>query len=247
MPEGPSIVILKDLIKELHLGKPEVLEVNGNAKNFDKDRLLHEKIADFKSWGKHFLICFKDFTVRIHFMLFGTYLINERKKTRLTLGLVFKKDELNFYTCKVDLLEGNVKEHYNWENDIMADEWNSKSAIKKLKEIPEALVCDVLLDQQIFSGVGNIIKNEVLYRIRVHPLTKIKNLTPAKLKALVTEARNYSFDFLKWKKENTLSKHWEVYSQKECPRKHSIEKKELGKTHRQTYYCEKCQKLYHKT
>jgi len=244
MPEGPSIVILKDLIKALHLGKPEVLEVTGNAKNFDTDRLLHEKIQDFKSWGKHFLICFNDFTVRIHFMLFGSYLINERKKAPLKLGLVFKKDELNFYTCKVDLLEGNVKNHYNWENDVMADEWDSSAAIKKLKEKPQALVCDVLLDQQIFSGVGNIIKNEVLYRTRIHPLTKIENLPPAKLKAMVKEARNYSFDFLKWKKEYKLSKHWEVYSQKECPLKHQIEKEELGKTHRQTYFCKKCQKLY---
>jgi len=242
MPEGPSIVILKDLIKALHLGKPEVLEVAGNA-NFDKDRLLHEKIQDFKSWGKHFLICFNDFTIRIHFMLFGSYLINERKKAPLKLGLIFKKDELNFYTCKVDLLEGNVKKHYHWENDVMADEWDSSAAIKKLKEKPQALVCDVLLDQQIFSGVGNIIKNEVLYRTRIHPLTKIENLPPAKLKVLVKEARNYSFDFLKWKNENTLSTHWEVYSKIGCPLKHKMEKKELGKTHRQTYFCKKCQKL----
>lgn len=243
MPEGPSIVILKDLIKELHLGKPEVLEVTGNVKNLDKDRLLHQKVEDFKSWGKHFLICFNDFTIRIHFMLFGTYLINARKKTPVKLGLVFSKDELNFYTCKVDLLEGNVSIHYSWENDVMADEWNSRTAIKKLKANPEALVCDTLLDQQIFSGVGNIIKNEVLYRTRIHPLTKIENLSPAKLKALVNEARNYSFDFLKWKKENTLSKHWEIYNQKECPLKHKIDKKELGRTHRQTYFCKKCQKL----
>jgi endonuclease VIII len=244
MPEGPSIIILKNLINELHLGKPELLEVRGNVKNFDKDRLLHQKVEDFKSWGKHFLVCFKDFTVRIHFMLFGSYLINERKKIPVKLGLIFKKDELNFYTCKVDLLEGNVKEHYTWENDVMADEWSSRSAIKKLKENPQALVCDILLDQQIFSGVGNIIKNEVLYLTRIHPLNKIGNLPPVKLKALVKEARNYSFDFLKWKKENTLSKHWQVYSQKECPLKHKIEKKVLGKTHRQTYFCGICQRNF---
>jgi endonuclease-8 len=217
--------------------------VEGNSK-LDIQRLSGKKIVDFKSWGKHFLICFKDFTIRIHFMLFGSYLINARKKTPLKLGIVFKKDELNFYTCKVDLLEGNVKEHYSWENDVMADEWNSKAAIKKLKDKPQAMVCDVLLDQQIFSGVGNIIKNEVLYRTRIHPLNKVEDLSPVKLKALVNEARNYSFDFLKWKKENTLSKHWEVYNQKVCPLKHKIDKKELGKTHRQTYFCKKCQKIY---
>ncbi|MBC6109398.1 DNA-formamidopyrimidine glycosylase family protein [Pedobacter fastidiosus] len=244
MPEGPSIVILKELIAELHLHKPEIIEVAGNVKTIDKDRLLHQKIQEFRSWGKHFLICFNDFTIRIHFMLFGTYLINDTKKTALKLGLTFKKDELNFYTCKVDLLEGKADVLYDWTTDIMADEWDSKKAIKKLKEDPESYVCDILLDQHIFAGVGNIIKNEILYRSRIHPLSKIKDLPPAKIKELIKEARHYSFDFLKWKKENTLSKHWEVYSQKLCPNGHPIEKKELGKTHRQSYYCSICQKKY---
>ncbi|HRO68823.1 MAG TPA: hypothetical protein PK951_00545 [Chitinophagaceae bacterium] len=38
------------------------------------------------------------------------------------------------------------------------------------------MVCDALLDQEIFSGVGNIIKNEVLYRIRVHPESLIGDI-----------------------------------------------------------------------
>lgn len=244
MPEGPSIVILKDLIKDLNLTKPEVLEVAGNVNTIDKGRLLHKKIISFKSWGKHFLICFDGFTVRIHFMLFGTYLINESKKTPLKLGITLKNDRLNFYTCKIDLLEGSVSDYYDWRTDVMADEWDEKEVTKRLKLIPDENICDVLLDQQVFSGVGNIIKNEVLYRSRVHPLTKVGNLPRAKLKELVKEARNYSFDFLKWKKENTLSKHWEVYQQKHCQKKHKIVKKEIGKTHRQTYFCTECQTKY---
>lgn len=31
-----------------------------------------------------------------------------------------------------------------------------KKVIKKLKEFPEELMCDALLDQDIFAGVGNI-------------------------------------------------------------------------------------------
>jgi len=244
MPEGPSIVILKDLVKGLHLNNSEVLGVSGNVKTIDKDSILHQKIKDFKSWGKHFLICFEDFTIRIHFMLFGTYLINDTKKTPLKLGLTFKKDQLNFYTCKIDLLEGDVNQHYDWKVDVMSDEWDSKLAIKKLKELPGSAVCDVLLNQNIFAGVGNIIKNEILYRTRIHPLSKIEHLPPTKLKELVKEARHYSFDFLAWKKENKLSRNWKVYHRTECPNGHPIIKEELGKTHRQTYYCAKCQKKY---
>ncbi len=42
----------------------------------------------------------------------------------------------------------------------MNDTWDSKAAKKKLLLLPNTLVCDALLDQQIFSGVGNIIKSE---------------------------------------------------------------------------------------
>lgn len=244
MPEGPSIVILKDLIADLHLGKPEVLEVAGNVKTIDKDKLLHQKIKAFKSWGKHFLICFDDFTVRIHFMLFGTYLINETKKTALKLGLTLKSDQLNFYTCKIDLLEGDINTHYDWKADVMSEHWNPKLAMEKLQETKQSYICDVLLNQDIFAGVGNIIKNEVLYRTSVHPLSKIEDIPAKKLNEIIKEAQHYAFDFLKWKKEDTLSKHWEVYQQKKCAKNHQIVKREMGKTNRQTYFCKECQKKY---
>ncbi len=44
----------------------------------------------------------------------------------------------------------------------------------------------------MFAGVGNIIKNEVLFRIRVHPCSKVGALPPAKLPKMVEEARIYN-------------------------------------------------------
>jgi len=107
------------------------------------------------------------------------------------------------------------------------------------------MVCDALLDQTIFAGVGNIIKNEVLFRIKVNPKTRVGKLPSKKLTALIKEARQYSFDFLEWKKHYVLKKHWLVHTKKICPRDGSyIIKEYLGKTNRRTFYCKKCQKLY---
>ena len=112
--------------------------------------------------------------------------------------------------------------------------------------MPEELVCDALLDQDIFAGVGNIIKNEVLFRIRVHPESRVGALPPRKLTELIKEARNYSFDFLKWKKAFELKKHWLANAKKECPRDHIplVKIKHLGKRKRRAFFCNKCQKLY---
>ncbi len=69
-----------------------------------------------------------------------------------------------------------------------------RAARHKLRAMPDTLVCDALLDQNVFAGVGNIIKNEVLFRIGVHPLSTIGGLPVAKLQAMVREARVCSFD-----------------------------------------------------
>jgi endonuclease-8 len=244
MPEGPSIVILKELLLPLHLEGNSIIAVSGNT-SIEKERLLTEPLQEFKSWGKHFLICFKTFTLRVHFMLFGTYRINERKETTPRISLQFEDAEINFYTCSLLFIEGDINLVYDWSADVMSDQWDEKAALKKLKNIPETLVCDALLDQQIFAGVGNIIKNEVLYRIKVHPASRIGALPPVKLKSLVQEARNYSFEFLQWKKEYTLKKHWLAHTKRICLRCNlPIHKEYLGKTNRRTFFCTNCQKLY---
>ena len=107
MPEGPSIVILQEDVP-LFKGM-KVVSVSGNSKQ-DIQRLANKKIVDFKSWGKHFLICFESFTVKIHFILFGSYRVNESKESTPRLSLKFKKEELNFYACSVQFIKEPLDE-----------------------------------------------------------------------------------------------------------------------------------------
>ena len=245
MPEGPSIFILKELITPLFKGK-KIIKAFGNAK-IDMTLLNGEKITDIRCWGKQLLIYTRDSIVRVHLLMFGSYSIDENNKPArsLRLALEFSRHTIFFYTCSVKLLSRDADQLYDWQADVMSKEWNPLKARKKLKAIPNAIVCDALLDQQIFSGVGNIIKNEVLYRIKLHPENLIKQIPPLKLSALVKEARNYSFDFLKWKKEFTLRKHWLAHTKKTCLRCDlPLNKKYCGKTKRRTFFCNGCQVRY---
>lgn len=242
MPEGPSIVIAKEAMMPFK-GK-KIISATGNSK-IDIERLNGKKIIDFKSWGKHLLLCFDGFTIRIHFLMFGTYYINSTKNSSPRLSLQFKQGEINFYTCAIKMIEEPLDEVYDWSGDVLNDAWDPKSARKKLKANPDMMVTDALLDQTIFSGVGNIIKNEVLYRIKVHPKNRVGDLPPKKLTEMINEARNYSFDFLQWKKEFTLKKHWLAHTKKTCARDGSkIIKEYLGTTQRRTFFCNTCQVLY---
>ena len=240
--EGPSLVILKESVKSFK--RKKILAASGTAK-IETEELIGQKIVDFKTWGKHFLIVFKKFSFRLHFLMFGSYRINERKLATPRLSLQFDEGELNFYTCSVVKIEDELDNIYDWAGDVMNIQWNPAKARRKIKLRPEATVSDILLDQTIFAGVGNIIKNEVLFRIQVHPESVIKSLPVRKLTALIAEAKNYSFDFYRWKKLFVLRKHWLIYTKKKCPNcRGPVSKKYTGLTKRRSFFCERCQILY---
>src|SRR3984957_20119598 len=142
MPEGPSIVILKELAAPF--SRKKVLAVSGNTK-IEKDLALGKTVLSFKSWGKYFLICFKGFTIKIHFLLFGSYRINEEREMEPRLSLKFKNGVLNFYACSVKILEGDLDKIYDWSADVMSDTWDAKAAKRKLLQKPKTLACDALL------------------------------------------------------------------------------------------------------
>ena len=246
MPEGPSIVILREQAAQF-AGK-KVLRVAGNSRVIDIARMQGRVVRRVCSWGKHFLLVFDGFALRVHFMLFGSYRVDERRENaspRLSLGFA-RNRELNFYACSLKYVEGDLDVVYDWSADVMADAWDPRKARRKLQAQPDTLACDALLDQTVFAGAGNIIKNEVLWRIRVHPESEVGALSPAKLRELVRQARDYSFDFYDWKKAYVLRKHYQVHTKTHCPRdgERLSFRAKLGRRQRRAFFCERCQKLY---
>jgi endonuclease-8 len=242
MPEGPSIRILKEETQQF--SGQQILAVSGNS-SIDIQRLQGKTITSFKTWGKHFLICFDDFTVKIHLLMFGTYRINDRKETTPRLSMVFANGELNFYTCSIKILEGDINLHYNWYEDVMNKNWSSEKAKESLNKIPNQMICDAVLDQNIFSGVGNIIKNEVLYRCYIHPESMVGKIPDDKLKEIIDECSIYSFQFLEWKKKFELKSHWLAHTKSLCRRCDlPLQKKYTGVKKRRSFFCINCQNLY---
>jgi len=123
--------------------------------------------------------------------------------------------------------------------------WDPQKAKLKLDAVPEKLICDALLEQDVFSGVGNIIKNEVLYRVYVHPESFTGKIPELKIREIIQEARTYCFEFLEWKKKYELKKHWLAHTKKICLRCNlPIIKKYTGVKKRRSFFCENCQVLH---
>lgn len=244
MPEGPSILLMKEAL-QCFCGQ-QVLDTTGNAK-FDIASLKGKTLLEIKTFGKQTYLVFDKVNVRIHLLMFGSYSVNEQTKPdeRLRLALYFRTGSMFFYTCSVKLLDNAYLSTIDWEADVLSDQWDPIKAEEKLQATPSMMVCDALMNQDIFSGVGNIIKNEVLFRIAVQPESLVGHLPQKKLKELIWEARHYSFEFLKWKREFVLKKHWQVHNKGICPKCGAkLIRKNTGLGKRRSFYCEKDQTLY---
>ena len=236
--EGPSIVILKEEVQQFK-GK-KINNATGYAK-LDYDLLKNKTIKNFKTWGKHFLIVLPDCTLRIHFLLFGTYFINTRKKTNPKLALTFSNGSLNCYVCSAKIITEPVNKIYDWQLDLLSTRWSFTKVKKLVLEQKDKMICDVILDPNIFAGAGNVIKNEALYRAGVHPESITGAIPIKKLNELIQAVHSYTHDFLKWKKKNLLSKNWKVYCHKTCAEcGGEVLKKYDGKLKRRSFICKKC-------
>jgi len=243
MPEGPTIVLMKEDLQKF-VGE-KVTEVIG-SEVLETSEIKGEILREIKTFGKQTFLIFDTIIFKVHLMMFGSYSLYKRKDIdTLRLGLTFKDGGIYFYTCVVKVVDESFLLKIDWEADIMSNKWNPGKTEQTLKAAPKMMICDALMNQELFSGVGNIIKNEALFRVGIHPESLIGNLPSKKLKEIIAEARNYGFDFKKWKRANVLSKHFQIYHQKNCPICGAeVIKKDTGKSKRTSFFCENDQKLY---
>lgn len=249
--EGPSLVLAAELLRPFK--NKCVAEVKGNTK-IGKERICQQEIVDIFTWGKHLVIQFATFALRIHFLLYGSFeaVIDERKVTgdypaknrAPRLQLIFSHGQIVFYSCSLQYLETpHAREIYDFSIDIMSSDWDSKKALQQMKQQKDSELGDLLLDQSIFAGVGNIIKNEVLYLIGKSPTQLLRALSLAERKGLITVTQQFSHQFYEWRKHFELRKHYKIYRKSICPKcQNKIVRRKTGKRMRLSYFCPHCQK-----
>ena len=243
--EGPALTLLKEEAQSF-IGQ-KIVAAAGSSK-IDMDLLIGQRINKLQSCGKHFLMVLDNCTVRIHYLMFGNYYLNSHhpeKKPKLSLQFA-DGSEWNNYDCAVRILaETDMNKLYDFSTDIMDESWDAIKAEGKLKQNPHMQVCDALMNQDIFAGVGNVIKNEALFRIGVQPESELGALPAEKIAGLLMEAHKYSYDFYRWRKEGVLRKKYCVHQRKYCPKCHAVlVKKFTGELQRSSFYCINDQHLY---
>ena len=248
--EGPSLKLASEQLRPF-TGK-RVIEVWGNTK-IEKDRCTGQLVREVFSFGKELLIQFDTFALRTHFMLFGTYEADVDSITVIgdyvrahepRLALRFANGELRLFSCSVRYLEGaRVKSDYDMSKDVLSRTWDPAMALDAMSPQGKNQIADVLLDQNIFAGVGNIIKNEVLSLAYMRPDALVMNISVAKREEIIARTRSFSQQFLRWRRKFQLRENLLVHQKKNCPHcGGELEHERTGTKKRMSHFCPKCQR-----
>lgn len=249
--EGPSLFLAQQQLRPFK--GQTVAKAGGNTTAIAPTRLIGARLKDVFAWGKHLVLQFDSFALRFHFLMFGTFeaRIEEtwvtgdyRRSREARLYLEFGNGRINTYSCSVRVLETrNAKSGYDFGIDIMSRRWDEKRVRKLVKASANEQVADVLLDQEIFAGVGNIIKNEVLAMAGLKPTRKIKTLSPAALRNLVVETRSFARQFYLWRRKFELRTHLLTHRKRDCRYcGRPLKRAKTGRRDRWSYWCPKDQR-----
>ncbi|MFL5785836.1 MAG: DNA-formamidopyrimidine glycosylase family protein [Bacteriovoracaceae bacterium] len=240
--EGPSLVILREELQKFK-GK-KVVSISGNSKQPITD-IEGKTLKKIETWGKTIYFFFTgNIVTKTHFMLFGSYRIDEPKPDRVPrVQFDFPNGIVYFYACAFSMDAADQFEVLDHRVDVLSKDWDEKYVRTLVKKkAPSTYLCDLFLDQTLFAGSGNIVKNEVLFNLRRHPLTRLEDIKPTDIKTIVHAVRVYCEDFYEWKKKYELRKHWQVYKRWKCRNcERSLKREHIGKWKRSTFYCPHCQ------
>jgi len=241
MPEAPAIMHLKD---QMNIFKGKIVKDAGGYGKMKTAWIKGKKLIDILTWGKHLLFVFKEGTVRVHLGLFGEVLLNERKNVNRSFYLTFANGEINGYIIRALLLEKTLKETYDWRTDILSAEFDKGHVRSLIKLKANKTIDDVLMDQAVFSGVGNKIRNESLYLAGIHPLSLTGKIPPGKITKLINEVITYAKYFYDQLGKKGVHDTFNVYQQEYAADGSEVTMKVLPSTKRKIFFSEHRQQLY---
>jgi len=130
--------------------------------------------------------------------------------------------------------------------DVLADDFDPRLAASRALADPARRIADVLLDQRIAAGIGNIWKSESLFARAIDPRTPIGELTLDEIASVYSSARELMLARMETRAAVPRALAYRVYSRtnRPCPRCETpITAYQLGDPPRWTWSCPACQRV----
>lgn len=197
MPEGDTVHRTARILREELPGRTiDRLELRQTG---EVPELHGRTIESVEAIGKHVLIGIEGgWTLRVHLGMHGRWRALHAKQARpaAPTALIVAGDTA--FVCdrayRAELIRTSaLRSHPKLARlgpDLLADPPRIDEAVRRARLPAHAgrEIADVLLDQRVASGIGNVYKSEVLFERRLDPCTHVHHVSDEALHAIFAEA-----------------------------------------------------------
>ena len=201
MPEGDTLARTAAGLRPHLVGRP-VTAASARAPGPRIERVVGARVTGVEARGKHLLIRFDNgLEVRTHLRMHGSwhrYRPGERwrrapSRARLVLevpgsvAVCFDAPVVELFEQRTEPLHPSLS---RLGPDLLGDRVDVDEAVRRLRDPSRAglPVAVALLDQRALAGIGNEVKNEVLWQAGRSPFAPVREVEDSALRELVGRA-----------------------------------------------------------
>src|SRR5260370_25415117 len=240
MPEGDTVFRIARTLDAALAGKV-VTRFETVLPKLERGSIKGRTVQRVRSVGKNLIIDFSgDLSLRTHLRMNGSwhlYRAGERwRKRRDDMRIVIATDDFEAVGFNIPVAELNSVPAVG--PDLLGETLDLDEAVQRIRERPAEEIGNVLLNQQVVAGIGNIYKSEVLYACGIHPLTRVEALDDAGRQRIVKKGRAIL------RRSTRERPRFQVCERRGQPCRKCgtrIEYRKQGPDIRGTYWCAKCQ------
>ncbi|MCC7365222.1 MAG: Fpg/Nei family DNA glycosylase [Dehalococcoidia bacterium] len=204
MPEGDSLYRFAEKLRPVLAGQLlERARSHGPGPVPQVHRIVGATCTGVRAQGKNLIISFDNgLALRGHLRMYGTWHVykpGERwtrpeSQARLVLevpGAVV----VNFSAPVIELIEERALAAYQpiagLGPNLLDDDFDEDEAFRRFRDPARAplTIGDVIMDQRVMAGVGNIWKHETLFHCGINPWRTVAELDDDTLRGLIAKAR----------------------------------------------------------
>jgi len=213
-----------------------------------------ETIEDVEARGKYLLIRFSGgLTLETHMKMTGSWHLYhpgsrwQKPRERARVVIAVPRWEAVCFNAPVARF---VRSTNAGRQDLGPDLCTDDVAFEDLPSRAHSLVAaqteiaDVLLDQRVASGIGNVYKSEVLWALRVSPFSELERIDDSVLIAIYERASRLLRHNLTTNQRETVPGGLAVYGRRGSPCRRctsAVRRAVQGPHARSTYWCPTCQ------
>jgi formamidopyrimidine-DNA glycosylase len=249
MPEGDTIFRTAAALRSALEGKRVVA-----ARPAPLKRLTGTTVSAVEPIGKHLVIRFDNgLALHTHMRMRGVWQVYRpderwrRPAWQMKVALeTVDSVAVCFSAPVVELVRDVASRVGHLGPDILADDWTPSESVARARRLDGMPIGDVLLDQRVIAGIGNVYRCESLWSRKINPWKPVSALDDATMRELLETAR----DAMRANLGGGMHRRFPGYGRgavhgrrgRPCPRCGTpIRVRAMGEHARLVYWCPTCQ------